>query len=63
MVQRAREDRNSWFKPCTLPAPAGAEAYGRTLGVVEMNPCYVWKPGKYRKIDRNHRTESGSLGR
>ena len=31
MVRRVREDRNSWFKPYTLPAPAGAEAYGRTL--------------------------------
>ena len=31
MVRRVREDRNSWFKPCTLPAPAGAEAYGLTL--------------------------------
>jgi len=31
MVRRAREDRNSWFKSCTLPAPAGAAAYGLTL--------------------------------
>lgn len=23
--------RSSWFKPCTVPAPAGAEAYGLTL--------------------------------
>lgn len=27
-----------------------------------MSPCYVWKPKKYRKIDRNHRTERGSFG-
>lgn len=31
MVRRVREDRDSWFKPCALPAPAGAEAYGLTL--------------------------------
>lgn len=31
MARRAREDRNSWFDVCTVPAPAGAEAYGRTL--------------------------------
>lgn len=31
MVRRIREDRNCWFKSCTLPAPAGAEAYGLTL--------------------------------
>ena len=31
VVRSTREDRNSWFKPCTLPAPAGAEAYGLTL--------------------------------
>ena len=31
MVRRVREDRDSWFKSCTLPAPAGAAAYGLTL--------------------------------
>jgi len=31
MVQRVREDGNRWFKPYTIPAPAGAEAYGLTL--------------------------------
>lgn len=31
MVRRVREDRNSWFDACTVPAPAGAEAYGLTL--------------------------------
>ena len=30
MVQRVREGWD-WLDACTLPAPAGAEAYGRTL--------------------------------
>ena len=30
VVRRTRESWD-WFDACTLPAPAGAEAYGRTL--------------------------------